>query len=74
MVEINTNKMVMPLAEVGLTERQHDLLNRIHIIAREMERIDNTFKKHYLIALIEELSSGVIAMSYIKEKLEGLMR
>ena len=74
MVEIKANKLVMPIAEVGLTEEQRHLLYAIHELAREMEKIDNSFKKHYLIALIEELSNGVIAMSYIKEKLEGLMR
>jgi len=74
MVEIKANNLVMPIKEVGLTEKQEELLSKIHLLAREMEHIDNSFKRHYLIALIEELSSGVIAMSYIKEKLEGLMR
>lgn len=74
MVEIKANKLVMPIQEVGLTEKQVEILSQIHELARKMEKIDNSFKRHYLIALLEELTSGVIAMSYIKEKLEGLMR
>jgi len=38
-----------------------------------MESINNSGKAHYLIALIEELPDGCVAISYVKEKLEGLL-
>lgn len=65
-------KPIIGLEEVNLTEKQKVMIQEIHRQLREMEKINNSGKAHYLIALLEELTAGVFAISYIKEKLSGL--
>ena len=65
-------KPVMHISEVNLTEEQKKILKKIHEQLREMEKINNSGKAHFLIALLEELTEGTFAISYIREKLTGL--
>lgn len=58
--------------DFGLTPVQLAILAQIHVLAREMEKINNRGKAHYLIAMIQELSAGVVAESYIREKFLGI--
>jgi len=64
--------VVFDLRELNLKPRQIELLRQIHLLAIEMENIDNSGRRHALIALIEELSDGCISEDYIREKLNLL--
>lgn len=65
-------KPVIHISEVNLTEEQRKILKEIHQKLREMEAINNTGKARHLIGLLEELTDGSMAVSYIREKLTGL--
>jgi len=57
------------LEEINLTPEQREILKKIRALVREMEFINNEGCAHGLIALLGELSEGVLAPYYIKEKL-----
>lgn len=73
-IELAGEPAIISVREVDLTDKQRELLRQIYQLAREMETINNQGTAHCLIALIEELSNGSIAISYLQEKLTGLFR
>jgi len=58
--------------EVGFTLVQLKLLQEIHGLAKQMERIRNEGRVHAVIAMIEELSESYISPSYLVEKMNLL--
>jgi hypothetical protein len=63
----------MKVEEINFTEKQKEILRKIHNLAREMEQINNQGKAHAVIALIEEFSKeDYISPRYIKEKMNLL--
>jgi len=55
-----------------ITERQKNILKAIHILAKELEKQNNSGKAHPRIAMIEELTKEPTSFVYMREKLEML--
>ena len=55
-------------SELGFTSTQIILLEQIHVLAREMEKLGNSGRVHAVIALLEELSNEYIDIIYFLEK------
>jgi len=62
------------LEEINLTPEQREILRKIRALVREMELINNRGCAHGLIALLGELSEGVLAPLYIREKLNIIFK